>query len=462
MRNEENSRFKTHQNYIILLSFFLLILVNQVMFFGGSITASIHMSFILIGGFASLQLLIATRDSYFSGNVMHWLYIFFFMYLSPYIQYTLGRYSLGYSPDFFDVVRVNGMIMLWELSYFCGSTLINNRHYLYCGISPSRREVYISRGRHVLNAVSVVIVVYVLLRGGGQVVMSRVAGEGVFYVYNQTITLLFTYIARNIVTFNAAIAIYYYKKTRKDFAVVLLAILLVFIACSPLGMPRFQVATVYIGLLIIAFPSLTKKVLFIFMFVTAFIFAFPLLDLVRYASFTDVNMAQYLIDFIGNLSAYFTTGHFDGYVMSMKILDYIEIHGTTFGAQLMGVLFFWIPRKFWISKPIGTGHMVHNSLGIFGTAANVSAPLLAEGLINFGILGVCFFALFTGSIINSLDYKYVHNRENTWYKLVYPFIPPLFFFIMRGDLLSTFSFFSSYIVVGSILILLMKPLSYRC
>ena len=69
-------------------------------------------------------------------------------------------------------------------------------------------------------------------------------------------------------------------------------------------------------------------------------------------------------------------------------------------------------------------------------------PFMAEGYVNFGFLGVALFMFILGIILNSLDSKYWNNKfeKSTPFTIYYSMLIGLVFFIMRGDLLSSYSY----------------------
>ena len=89
---------------------------------------------------------------------------------------------------------------------------------------------------------------------------------------------------------------------------------------------------------------------------------------------------------------------------------YVEEFGISWGNQLLGAILFFVPRSIWPSKPLGTGHTAIVALDQH-YFSNVSAPLIAEGYVNFGIVGVVLFALAAGWIFRKLDSAFWCRRE---------------------------------------------------
>ena len=111
--------------------------------------------------------------------------------------------------------------------------------------------------------------------------------------------------------------------------------------------------------------------------------------------------------------------------------------------------YFLFHGHFGANKPLGSGYVVRYAQG--ESFLNVSSPLIAEGLINFGTIGVILFAYFFGKFTTYIDkiyWKEIENNEldNTFIKILYPFLLSMFFFMCRGDLMSTYSFSVGHII----------------
>ncbi len=139
------------------------------------------------------------------------------------------------------------------------------------------------------------------------------------------------------------------------------------------------------------------------------------------------------------------SGDVDAFGMMALAIKWLGIHGPTGGIQILGALLFWVPRTLWPSKPIGTGAMVSEQLGYDFT--NLSVPIMTEPLVDFGLVGVPFFAFAFGWILSSIDRTYwtafdpkLSPTGIRRIDVVYPFWVGLMLFLTRGDLLSSFAY----------------------
>lgn len=121
---------------------------------------------------------------------------------------------------------------------------------------------------------------------------------------------------------------------------------------------------------------------------------------------------------------------------------WIDLNGHRWGLQIVGGLLFWFPRTFWPGKPIDTGGMVTDGLGFEFT--NWAVPVIAEPLVDFGLLGVMPFAAFFGMLFARLDRAYwdVEPQRGVLRLLdcVYPFLMGCVLFITRGGWFASLSF----------------------
>lgn len=198
------------------------------------------------------------------------------------------------------------------------------------------------------------------------------------------------------------------------------------IAASPLGMPRFMVAALYIPLLFTFFPSLIKGNYLPALLFLGLAFAFPLLNQFRnYTTNESITFIQ-TFDFM-------LEGHFDSYQSLARI---VQENTITWGNQLLGVIFFFIPRTLWESKPIGTGAEIAKQEGY--DFSNISANFYTEGFINFGLAGCLIFCILLAYWCSKLDRRWDYEKNQpTYYRMMYYSTVGYIFFILRGDLLSS-------------------------
>lgn len=222
----------------------------------------------------------------------------------------------------------------------------------------------------------------------------------------------------------------FFKKNNKFTFAEFIMLILMLICDFPLGMPRFLAATLYIPLLLVYSKVFRKHYNFALFFCLGLLVIFPFLDQFRHAKELSTDTK------IGISTQMFSEGTFDSYQNTINVINKADI---TYGRQLLGVLFFYVPRSIWSTKPIGSGAYIAKEFKY--NFSNISMNFLGEGYLNFGYFGVFLFILFLSNLVSRFDFMYWNNliRKEYMY-IIYFYLYGLLFFIMRGDLLSSFAY----------------------
>ena len=190
---------------------------------------------------------------------------------------------------------------------------------------------------------------------------------------------------------------------------------------------------------------------FIIVFFIGFIVVFPLVNVFRYTAVNEISFST-ISSIISNLPNEFLKGDYDSFAMIINTMLHTKEYGISGGFQLLGVLLFFIPRSIWPGKPFGSGYTVRLAQG--EQFKNVASPLIAEGLINFGFIGVMVFGFLAGKLVSGVDNMYWRqvkegDGDPTYLYVLYPFLLSMFFFINRGDMMSTVSYAIGHIAIFS-------------
>ena len=107
----------------------------------------------------------------------------------------------------------------------------------------------------------------------------------------------------------------------------------------------------------------------------------------------------------------------------------------------MSTLLFWFPRAIWEGKGVASGQLLGEYMeqkhAMWMT--NISFPIISEGYIDFGILGVVIFATIFAIFSSKLD-TILHNTKKPSLLFLSIMVSFSFVFIMRGPLLSSFAY----------------------
>ena len=91
---------------------------------------------------------------------------------------------------------------------------------------------------------------------------------------------------------------------------------------------------------------------------------------------------------------YFST-NYDAWANIYTTVEMVGRQGIHWGQQLLGGILFFVPSALWHAKPLATGIAIGNYLiaNYSMWFTNLSAPLVAEGYIDFGAIGVALYAI---------------------------------------------------------------------
>jgi oligosaccharide repeat unit polymerase len=122
-------------------------------------------------------------------------------------------------------------------------------------------------------------------------------------------------------------------------------------------------------------------------------FIFPLADYFRRADHTFGSIG----------SSAWLTGDFDALQITGAGIQWFTANGAVWGHQLLGAIFPVVPRSIWTGKPIDTGIMIARDAGM--KFDNISGPWVAEGVINFGYIGVLIFPLMIAFLFRAVKFR---------------------------------------------------------
>lgn len=375
------------------------------------------------------------RDEPYSiHKVLNIFYIFFFS-IAPVIQHNENVIMWGGNNyNQFDYEYTSFVLFFCILIYNIGYIMVRymkpkKSSFNFQVIENPPLSIKMKTRIFFITTLSFLLMLYLngfslfsLLFRGGELTDSRV------HISNSSLNLIIGNYIKPMPLIAFAIIIITKSKSK---VLIIYTGLLTLLTCSPTSMPRFMVAALYLPIFILLFPKfISARHRFVTILVLSLLILFPFLNNFRYY---DPNSELQL----GLNFDMFAEGHFDAYSVFLRIL---KEDITTFGYQFLGVVFFWIPRAVWSNKPVGSGYFTAEKLNL--DFENISCPYFAEGYINGGFIGVCLFILVLIFITAKLDYWYWTKlkRGNSIDSIIYYLLLGLFFFIMRGDLLSSSAF----------------------
>lgn len=446
----------------IVLLLFLLFLTFMITVASQKIAdrdSMVYITFTINGILWVAFLIKDLKDKAFSLSIIHWLFCIFFFFFAGMIQSMNSRFPwIGDYKDS-DLIKTNIVLLLWTLCFRFGQNISN--------YSFSAKRKQISKNGIRSNSISwdgfeskvialsicaIAITLYRIVFVGFRNLFSR-ATSNVSISDNSSLAVLIDKFALATVYFAVVFSIYYlqHKKQYKYFFVCSLCLL---ISYFPTSTSRNAIAGLYFGALLAFCVSAKKKRWFVILYMLLFIIIFPLLNAFRSTAFSDVSFFKALNNTIKNLSSSWLAVDYDAYSMVSLTIRYVERNGITWGYQLLGVALFFVPRSIWHSKPISSGPFIAEKNGWWFT--NVSEPLPAEMIINFGIIGMAISGILIGYFIGKIDKHFWNSikcNSNNIYRFdsLYYYMIGYFLFLFRGALLSAVAYLVPFIVLWWVL-----------
>jgi len=138
--------------------------------------------------------------------------------------------------------------------------------------------------------------------------------------------------------------------------------------------------------------------------------------------------------------------HYDAFSNLLAAINYVSDYGITYGKQLLGGLFFFVPREYWQDKPLNSGKMIGQYLMQKHNMwfDNLSMPFIGESILNFGATGIVIFAF--GLALLILFFEKLYFSNDFLVKSVAVYFSFHIIFLMRGDFTNAFAYF-----IGTIL-----------
>ncbi|SDO00477.1 O-antigen polysaccharide polymerase Wzy [Psychrobacillus sp. OK028] len=430
------------KRYFVLCSITLFVITYLISIFKNLINFDpiILTTFIIIGGLSFYNSITSLKYE-FSLYKIHGYFFLIFLFLAPLHQYVTRSFPWQWNINERVIILGNLLIIVWLIiyltTYFLMPAAKKTGHFLPQG------NKYIILG-FFLTVLSSVITVFSV--GGIPNLFSRAGADAPVL---QSISLI---LSTSVRPFPALFFSYLFiiSREKNEFKrlrfLLIIVLIIVVITNFPTAVSRYHAAAVYIGIILLIF---NKKISFDILFLIGIVIIFPTLDLFRRSTFGDV-FSDMTFQFIE-----LSSGHFDAYSMLMRTIEVVIIEGPSNGYQLLGALLFFIPRSLWITKPVGSGAYVGESLGL--EFLNISSPLIAEVLINFGFVFFIIGPFLLGILNKKIDTRYWnYNEPLRFISIYFLFFIGFFFFILRGDLLSSFAY-----TIGFYIPLLIFNLIYK-
>ncbi len=223
--------------------------------------------------------------------------------------------------------------------------------------------------------------------------------------------------------------------------VLLLLFALVIITENTFTEKRNAIGPIYIALLLVAmqkwFAAGYRRLLLL---VGGMVVVFPAIAIFthnRSQSISSVSLQQVT----DQIADHYFSINYDSWANIYTAVEIVKVHGMQWGHQLLGSLLFFVPSSMWHSKPLATGifladYLIRNYSMWF---TNLSAPLVAEGYLDFGPGGVVAYAAAMAWFVVLLNR--IAERGSNWIALPLAIYTSVFLMIvLRGSLMIALGF----------------------
>lgn len=378
----------------------------------------------------------------FSLNKIFWIFCLFFMGLAPLLQYSTGIRPFPWLADATTAVylKANLLILCCMLLF----RLVYARQSRQDNTLPPPRPVATAPGnkRKFLTLGALIFAFAILaqfwLSGD---LWYRYLADSRVQITNSSLQLLTDKALKGIVLGYVLLGIHLYRQKKIAWVHITIILAAAVLTNFPTAIPRYWLATFYIGAGISCFSRvfLKKTRLFDSFFIAGLAVLFPLLTLARLGKEELANLCARPGLFFKQLAASFCGQDFDAYASLQHTLQYVQTNGVLWGRQLTTTLLFFIPRAVWPGKSVGSGSLV-NPPRPGSDFTNFSSPLFAEGYLDFHLAGAFLLTAVCAWLWGRYDRHYWYAAQDGFLKMVYPAYLAMAFFMLRGDLLSSFAY----------------------
>jgi hypothetical protein len=397
---------------------------------------------------SSVFLAISGLNERISLRVIFWFYTYVFMAAVPLFQiyYNAWRYRPAESLITLGIVLIIIGSLFFELGYRLSRVKLRSR---VMGL----RQIEIKKWTIMIYVVLTITIIATLINGFdiSSSIVRRLFGNTYSPIEN-----IVEFTLRPSIFFLTILLIFYFK-CKNVFGIssigkIFLVILIIFLLINPFSGARSLIFFLYFGLFFIIYKDKLLNIKFFFVY---FLFLGILGSQLQEELRRNFTLGSQDADSATTLD-YIFGGSFDGFENTIHTIAHLSEYGSTYGYQLIGAILFFIPRHLWPTKPTGSGeylsdNYISNYFEIYFT--NIATPLISEIIINTHYLIAPLLMYLVGKICAKIDFTFKNNinitkRINyvtgkvyvTYLMLFYPVSLGAFFFMLRGDLMTSLSF----------------------
>lgn len=416
--------------------------------------AFIATQFFAIALISTLGMINSTREKPFSLRMVFWFFCFAFMFCAGITQFAKNAFRWEFVARESEVIVANRYVLIFMI-VFALSDMIRLKPKKKPKFKVEALKAILRKRRGLMPPLLVTLLVLgfiPVLQSGVSILFIRSRFEQASitsYIGNGSLGMIAGAILRATVLCVSLLSIHDFsqKKRLSTFLVCMVSMLICFLHLPPLGIPRYTMAYVYGGIFLYVSKFLKKKRILLCILFFGLLVVFPAMNAFR-GLYTEKVTWSFIKESMGNVSDNFATADYDAYTMLVYTVRYTQEYGITWGRQLLGVILFFIPRSLWPNKPGGSGATIIEQMAPSYINPNVSCPIIGEGIMNFGFLGIIVFAIALSKLLSRVDDAYwsTWRHLDCFGKMIYPVLVLFALFMFRGDLMSSFSYLFGMLV----------------
>lgn len=377
-------------------------------------------------------------QSRFSLNKTFWFFNLFFLSLAPLFQYLSNYKPWPEGKDISDetYALANLIILIFFLAYsFAKKLRVVKLTFARPGIpAPTSANSHV----YLLMGLSLACFATLCATIGFESLFFR-ASNRLSAADEQIINLGITSFLRIIPLASLAIIKLAPGPKRVGHRACELTLLSIVVASNfPTSVTRFWCGSVLIGLFVIYFCAKSRFTrLYDSLFVLVFCLVFPVFFMFKYVNINEVDVAHVAEQV--DLRNSFNSVDFDAYFMLIQGINHVSEIGVNLGESVLTTATSFVPRSIYPDKGQPSPYVVGKTQGLY--YLELSFPLVAEGYLAMGLLGVILFAAIIGYAIKCLDASYWRNVAAGSFNsavVIYPFLLGLLIYVLRGSLYAGF------------------------
>jgi hypothetical protein len=224
---------------------------------------------------------------------------------------------------------------------------------------------------------------------------------------------------------------------------IALLLVLVFVTENPYTEKRNALGPLYLGMVLIAFQdwfaSRTRRMLLL---VGSMVIGFPAISVFTHNHKQTLGTLS-MSEVANRIQEHYFSINYDSWANVYTSVEIVKVHGLQWGKQLLGSVLFFVPSSIWTTKPLATGIFLGNYLiaNYSMWFNNLSAPLAAEGYLDFGYVGVIAYASATAALVTFINKLALREHRLALPMAIYASL--FLMFLLRGSLMIAMGFASA-------------------